>query len=249
MKYKFILLSLCFLIGSQFANAQISSGSITMGVTEFDMPSAEGQEGMDQMKGMMEDMGMTIHFKPGHQVTEVNAMGMINIKMHYVDNVMTQYMDMMGQKIKVVSPMGENAFAHLGLDAEAMKDMYRVNYDKSATKEILGYNCYKATIKMNLEALSPKAGDIPDEIKNMEMDMYVTNEIDMEQISLQNIPGLQLEGAPLQMDLNMGMMTMTYEATNIDTDPDDSLFEVPEGEYKEMTLEAFQNMTGGFGKR
>ena len=72
----------------------------------------------------------------------------------------------------------------------------------------------------------------------------------MTQFSLQNIPGLKLKGTPLSFTVKAGMMKMTYEALSFDANPDPSVFEKPEGEYKEMSMEDLQKMgmgAGGFG--
>ena len=243
------LFAMCSLLFLAPAQSQLTSGSITMGITDFGMPGAD-EEGMgDQLGGMMKNMTMTIHFSPDKQVTDINMMGMMNMRQHFSDGVMTQYMDMMGQKIKMVIPTGTEAFKELGLSQDEIADAYNIEYDKSATKKIAGYDCYQATITMDLSKFDT-TGDIPAGMSNMDMTMYVTDDIKMDNFNLQQLPGVKLDGTPLSMTIDMGMMKMTYEATDIQTSVDPSVFEAPEGDYKEMSMEELQQMgvnPGSFG--
>jgi hypothetical protein len=84
--------------------------------------------------------------------------------------------------------------------------------------------------------------EIPAEMANMKMTMYVTDEIKMDKFALQQLPGLQLDGTPLEMVMDMGMMKMTYTATEISKDIDMAVFDKPEGDYKEMSLEELQQL-------
>ncbi len=249
MNYKTIYACLFFIFFlSSSSHAQITSGTIEMGITDFNMPNMPGEDSNKDMMGdMMNSMSLTIYFKPGEQVTDMNMMGMMQTKTIYKDNMSIQYMDMMGSKIKITSTIGQDMFDQYGIDQEALDTMYHVIYDKSDTKTILDYSCYKATISINMGDFM-KGEDIPAEITNMEMEMYITDDIKMESYSLQQIPGLKLDGTPLQMNMDVGPMKMTFEATHINTTVDDIHFAEPSGDYQEMTLEEFQNMAGGFGK-
>jgi len=235
---------------STSTTAQATTGSISMGITDFEMPGMEGDMG-GQMKSMMSSMEMTMHFKPGHQVTDINMMGMMNMKQYYHNDIMTQYMDMMGQKIMIKTPVNQQLeqMKELGIDIENLEEMYKITYDKTTIKTIMGYDCYKATINMDLEMMS-QGQKMPEGMKDMEMIMYITEDIKMESFNLQNIPGLKMKGTPLSFTIDMGMMKMTYEATNFNKNPDPSVFEKPKGDYKEMSLEDLQKMgmgAGGFG--
>jgi len=82
--------------------AQLTSGSIKMEISDFGMPGMDDKDGMaGQMESMMKGMSMTINFRPGEQVTEMSMMGMMNMKQHFKDGMMIQYMDVMGQKIMI----------------------------------------------------------------------------------------------------------------------------------------------------
>lgn len=244
-----IILIFTFFILSQVSSlqAQLTTGSITMSLKDFGMEGIDGAGGADQMAGMMESMTMIMHFKPEKQVTEISMMGLINMKQHIEDGVMTQYMDMMGQKIKMNMPIGDGALKDLGLSQEQMKDAYDISYDKSTTKNIAGYDCYQATVNMDLSKLS---GEVTSEMPNMSVTMYLTDDIKMDNFNMQQLPGLELEGTPLSMTMDMGMMKMTFEATEVKTDVDPAVFEIPAGDYKEMSLEDLQQLgmnPGSFG--
>jgi len=202
----------CFLL--QTVDAQIKTGSITMEMKGMDMGmDIEGSDGADfskQMEGIMGDMKMIMHFKPGKQVTEINMMGFISMNQHFENGVMTQYMDMMGQKIKMEIPVGADAFKELGLDESQISQAYKIDYNK--------------------------------EMSDITTTMYITEEIKMDNIGMQQLPGLQLDGTPLSMTMDAGVMKMTFEATEVKTDVDPAVFEVPEGDYKEMSLEELQQL-------
>ncbi len=231
------------------STAQVTSGTMKMALSDFEMPGMEGDMG-GQMEEMMKSMNMTIHFSPEKQVTVIEMMGMMTMEQHYDDDVMTQYMDMMGQKIMIKTPMdAQDLVKQLGVDIGELEKMYNVSYDKSDTKEILGFKCYRADIAMDLSKMA-QGQEIPEQMKNMNMTMYITEAIKMKQFNMQNMPGLVLEGTPLTMTMDMGMMKMTYEASSFDENVDPSMFEKPEGDYKEMSMEDLQKMgmgSGGFG--
>ena len=72
----------------------------------------------------------------------------------------------------------------------------------------------------------------------------------MDNFSMQQLPGLELSGTPLSMTMDMGLVKMTFEASEVNTDVDPSVFEIPKGDYKEMSLEELQQLgmsPGSFG--
>ena len=254
MKHK-IVTGLLFVM-SCAVTAQITSGTITMAITDFSMPQMEEMGDMGgQMEEMMKSMTTSIHFKPGVQVTDINMFGMMNMKQYYQDDVMTQYMDMMGQKIKIVTPADDvSSLKSMGLDPEIMKDLITVKYDKSDTKTILGYKCYKAEVHMDWNDLITTDEDIPAEaiavLENMNFVMYITEDIKMDQFRMQNMPTFDMTGTPLMWLMDMGMMKITMEAIEFDKDVNPAVFDAPEGDYKEMKIEDLQKMgmnPGSFG--
>ena len=98
--------------------------------------------------------------------------------------------------------------------------------------------------------LSKLEGEVPSEMANMSVTMYLTEDIKMDNFSLQQLPGLELSGTPLSMTMDLGLAKMTFEASEVNTDVDPSVFEIPEGDYKEMSLEDLQQLgmnPGSFG--
>lgn len=234
MKYLNIVLILFLAFG---LTAQITSGSLTMEMTDI----TTSMPGGEQMAEMMKGSEMSMHFTPDKQVTITNMkmMGMDMKTLNYIDGaVSTTYMDMMGQKMKMTMDISD--LSKLGLEKEDIPSMYEVTYDKSDTKEILGYTCYKADVKIDMSSLG---ADMPAGMKDMSMSAYVTEDIKMSNFSMKEFQGLQFKGTPLMMIMDVGMMKMTYEATSFSKDVDPSIFEHPEGDYKEMD----PAMLEGFG--
>jgi len=95
MKTTFLLI-LTFVV---FAlQAQLKTGTIEMGITDFQMEIPEGTpEGFD-MGEMMKGIKNVTHFKPGLLVQEMDMMGMTNTKTFVEGDSTQQYMDMMGIK-------------------------------------------------------------------------------------------------------------------------------------------------------
>lgn len=245
MKY---ISTLLFVLASLVASAQITTGAITY---DIEMGELEGE--MAAAAAFMQDMKMTISFKPGMSVTEMDMMGFIKTKTFQEGTSTTQYMDMMGQKIKIVSDL-EDVQEMMGAEGEElmkkMEDIYKKSEVKGATKEILGYTCQKVEIDMNIADMIPDGEEVPEEVGDMKMVLYTTDQIKMDNVELQMMKNLKFEGAPLQMVMDMGMMKMTMTATNVSKEVDPSVWNAPEGNYKEMTPEELQNMgmnMEGFG--
>lgn len=246
MKY---LLTLVFTLYTIALSAQLETGSITY---SMEMGEMEGE--MAQVASMMQDMSMTVSFKPGMSVTEMDMMGFIKTKTIQEGTKMTQYMDMMGQKIKTVTDT-DNMQEILGAEGEELMekigDMYSLTKVPGDTKEILGYTCTRTNVNMNLEAIMPEgedAADIPDDVKNMQIIMYTTEDIKMDNLNFQMVKDLKFDGAPLMMIIDAGPMKMTMSATTIGKEVDPSVWLAPKGDYQEMDLNDLQNMgLDGFG--
>lgn len=240
MKYLNTLFILFLAFG---LTAQITTGSLTMEITDV----SSTMPGSEEMNEMMKGSAMTMHFTPEKQVTLINMnMGGMEMKMrqYFEGKEMIQFMDMMGQKIKFKMDMSN--LEALGINSDMMAEAYKVTYDKSDTKMILGYKCYRAETKVDVSKLSGD-NELPAGIEDMKMISYITEDIKMNHFNFQQFKGLQFPGTPLMMEMDMGMMTMTYVATDFSKDVDPSLFEYPEGDYQEMDPSMLQNMGGGFG--
>jgi len=243
---KHLTLLFISLLISTFSIAQITEGSLKMSFKNFEM-NAGGEEGAAGVGDMMKNMKFSMHFKEGIMVNEISMMGMIDMKQIFKDGKSVQYMDMMGQKIKMeMDP--KDAMKDLGISEEDMNDMYQITYNKDKTKNILGFDCYEAVVVMDMEAFSDDMGAAADVLKKMEITMYITDDIKVDQYSFQQIKNLKIEGLPMHINMDMGMMSMTMEVTDFTKDIDPAVFDAPEGEYKEMSIEDMKSMgMDGFG--
>jgi GLPGLI family protein len=128
---------------------------------------------------------------------------------------------MMDKKYEVTG----DAEGFANTDVASLKDAESVTYDKKATKEILGYNCYKALVKMT---------------SGVENTFYIT-----EAIAVQSLPTdkLKLTGFPLEVEVNSPNGKVVLLATAVDKAPTATCFTVPEG-YKKVTQEELQQELG-----
>jgi hypothetical protein len=139
----------------------------------------------------------------------------------------TMLMNMMGQKSMVKQDKKEESE-----DAEVEKKDFDISYDKSDTKEIAGYKCYKATLV--------------DKKTKEKLDMYIAKKLEMPTIKMADdmFPGLK--GLPLEISMNAQGMGMTLTCMSLEEKVDKALFDIPEG-YTEMTPEEFEKSMGGMG--
>jgi GLPGLI family protein len=212
-KLAFVALAI---VSTQFY-AQTKTGAVTY---EMTMPDNEEMAAMGTNT-------IKISFDEKSSATQMDMMGgMISVKTISVDKNNTKdtrmLMDMMGKKYEVT---GESeGFGNT--DVASLKDAESVSYDKKATKEILGYKCYKASVTM-------KSG--------MVNTFYIT-----EAIAVQSLPAdkLKLTGFPLEVEVNSEKGKVLLVATVVDKAPTASCFTVPEG-YKKVTQEELQQELGG----
>ena len=220
---------LLFLLLTFSVKSQHTSGHLTLSITDatFSDPS------MSQAADMVKSTQQEIYFEPNRQKTVINSMnGMLNVQTFVEDGQSgpEQYMDMMGQKIKLI--INEDELE----GAKELTDGLDIQYDKSDTKKILDFDCYKAAFSIEANGQS------------MEFVMYVTDEIKIKQLDLQNLKNLNVKGTPLQINMDMGVMKMVFEATGFSQDFDKEVFNKPEGPYQEMNIADLQKMgMGSFG--
>ena len=226
-----LILMLMFGLGENSLYGQkMREGIIKMEVVD----AKASQPEMQQMIGAMKGSTQEIHFNQEKQHIVMSMMGGLmttNIYQEYSKKGMETYLDMMGQKIKMVLTP-EQAEAQEQASEEILKTN-PIQYDRNATKEILGYTCTKA--KMNLESNGQK----------MQMVFWLTKEIDLPKAFVQNLNNIQFDGAPLAMEMNMGPMTLIYEAVEISKTLGPGFYKKPSGEYKEMSMEDLQKMGMG----
>lgn len=204
------------IVSTQFY-AQTKTGAVTY---EMTMPDNEEMAAMGTNT-------IKISFDEKSSATQLDMMGgMISVKTISIDKnnpkETRMLMDMMGKKYEVT---GE-AEGFANTDVASLKDAESVTYDKKATKEILGYKCYKALVTMNSGVINT---------------FYVTDAI-----AVQSLPAdkLKLTGFPLEVEVNSEKGKVVLLATSVDKAPSASCFTVPEG-YKKVTQEELQQELGG----
>ena len=238
------ILQFCLLLAFLYSNhitAQISSGSMTMKITDFEMTSAKSKEVSDQMAGFFNDMSLQTQFRPGEYVTSMSLMGM-EMNMFYKDKMMEQYMDLMGQKMLIKINLDE--INRWGFDIEQLKEIYQVSYDKTDTKEFFGLTCYRTDITIDITKMA-RGNDIPEEMQQMSMVAYITDEVHLDQYHFREFQGLELNGFPFYMKMNTSIMNLTYEVTEFTKSINEEAFKRPIGDYKEISAEDWKKM--GFG--
>lgn len=211
-------------------NAQnLSSGMIVQELTDIkaDDPAIKMQ--MDMMKGSTN----TVYFNNNKVLTEVDMMGGM-MKMKTLTNTSDKSgyllfdLGMLGLKNKV------NISAEDVQKSEDNMDGVTVTYDKSDTKEILGYKCHKAIIS------SP-------EMQGAEITVYVTEEISITADIIQGISGDKINGFPLEYSIGAPGMQMVYSTVEIKDKVDASVFNINTDGYEEMTMEEFQKQMSSMG--
>ncbi|MEY4834998.1 MAG: hypothetical protein RI980_1113 [Bacteroidota bacterium] len=204
------------IVSTQFY-AQTKTGAVTY---EMTMPDNEEMAAMGTNT-------IKISFDEKSSATQMDMMGgMISVKTISIDKnnpkQTRMLMDMMGKKYEVT---GESeGFGNT--DVASLKDAESVSYDKKDTKEILGYTCYKASVKMTTGNVNT---------------FYITEAIAGQSLATDK---LKLTGFPLEVTVNSEKGKVVLLATAVDKAPSASCFTVPEG-YKKVTQEELQQELGG----
>ena len=209
-----------FAIFSTQFYAQTKSGAVT-----YDMTMPDNEE--------MAAMGtntIKISFNEKSSATQMDMMGgMISVKTITLDKKNTKdtrmLMDMMGKKYEVTGDSVSDGFGNA--DLASLKDAESITYDKKDTKEILGYKCYKAVVKMAGGTVS---------------NFYVTEAIAVQGKADEKF---KLTGFPLEIEVNSERGKVIMVATAFDKAPSATCFTVPEG-YEKVTQEELQQKLGGF---
>lgn len=137
-------------------------------------------------------------------------------------------MDMMGQKYAMKMTPEELE--------EEIEETPDVDIDVTAeTKEIAGYVCKKAIVKL-------KEG----EAKEMEMIVYFTDELGSGMMNYNNPIYKDIQGVMMEYSINENDMEMKFSAISVTKKKiGDDEFEIPEG-YNVMSMSDFENMFGGY---
>ncbi len=187
------------------AQKEFTNGSISYKVITIDGP--------DYLKPMMKGGRARLHIRDHMVNLELNMMkGMVKsqrITNHKTD---TSYMlnQMMGDKTAVL------------LDTPDFSTPYEISYNKKATKEILGYSCHQAIIKL----------------EDTTVKLYVTDKISALN-QFKHSYG-DLKGFPLEYVMDQNGVTLTFQASAISHEvPDPSKFVIPT-DFELMTLAEFE---------
>ncbi|MFD2908163.1 hypothetical protein ACFSX9_05380 [Flavobacterium ardleyense] len=184
--------------------------------------------GDNEANAMMGESTMSVHFNETMQATDVNMMGgMMLMKTitplgNFKDSKMS--VEAMGMKYEIIEISDEALEANKGVGN--VDDALEIKYDKKDTKEIAGFKCYKAIVKMK------------DGTSN---DFYIT-----EGIASQGSKDakLKLAGYPLQLTTSTPNGEVTMTATSFSKELPKDCFSVGEG-FTKVTMEEFQKQMGG----
>ena len=210
--------AIAFAITGAMAQTKISEGKIVFTITMAD-------NDMDPQMASMMPKEMTMSFKGDKSKSDM-AMGMGNMSTIYDSKtkLLIQLMDMMGQK---------NAIKMTEADVEKQAGKQKKTSIKylDDTKVICGYTCHKAEVSVEGE-------------KDKQIVYYTKDIVSKNANAIRG--GLKdLEGFPLEYEMNMKGMSVKMTAKSISIDKiDDIIFKIPEG-YKEMTMEQAMQMGGG----
>lgn len=226
------LLVLTVFLSFSSLNAQksITEGVVKMEITDV---SSDDQAIAGQLE-MMKGTETIYSFNHEQSLVTSNMMGgMIKMESLTVNDSesTTMLFDMMGQKMMVSSTKEDRAEAE-AQQKDAFKDI-KMTYDENDTKEILGYKCIKAVAS---------GEDIP-----FSFEMYVTTELNLDPKLIQGMQGLDLKGFPLEYEMKMDKMSMTYSATEMETEINSEIFNLNTEGYKKMTFKEFEEQMKGFG--
>ncbi|MCB0520501.1 MAG: DUF4412 domain-containing protein [Saprospiraceae bacterium] len=215
---------------SMFAQKKIKEG-----VVKFEMKA----DGDDPTMALLGGTTLDFYFSGDMQRMDMNMMGGMMRVQTFIPSKSPKdgaiIMDMMGQKIQIIDLTEDD----LSNSNSFMKtdNIKEIVYDPSDKKDIAGYPCYRAKLKMN---------------DGMEMKYYITEKI-QPPAPIKAGTTNSLKGYPLEMIIDTGQgMEMTLTATEVSGKVEKDSFNIPEG-YAKMTMEEFEKQMGGmnlggFGK-
>jgi hypothetical protein len=228
--FNFLSFILLFTINNSLQAQQvIDKGTIKMEITGVSSEDPQMAMGLEMMKGSQTEL----IFTEGQYVTNMDMMGgMMKIKVHIEKskNMMNMLMDMMGNKSWIESKIDETQTAQ----QKAIAEQSKIEYDKTDTKEILGYKCYKMKVS------NP-------EMEGMSVTGYVTEDIKTKANLIQGFQSLEFAGYTMEFTVSNPKFSMTMTAVDIKDTVDESKFSFDTKGYKKMTMAEFQKSMGGMG--
>ncbi len=220
-----------FTITSSFAQIELAEGSIIMEITDVNSDNEQVAAQLEMIKGTVTEY----YFNEEKSLVSADMMGgMVTMKslVNNADEHLTFLFNAMGQKMMVESTKEDRADME-ETQAEAMEGV-EIVYDENDTKEILGYDCIKATLT--------GTDDSP-----MNFSMYIAPGIKASNKLIQGMQAFELTGFPLEYILQTDQMSLTTTATSVETSVDVTVFELNTSGYALMTWDEFQEQMGSFG--
>lgn len=201
--------------------------AITKGTVSYEMELPDNEEA-----AAMGNSIIKVCFDGTNQATEIVMMGgMMNIKTIAPVNSpkdTRMLMNMMGKKFELINLPEEQLTNTPGANLSNLENAISITYDKKDVKEIAGYKCHKAEIKME------------DGSTNV---FYVTELIAQAQNASPNSK-VKLEGFPMEMTMTTPQGKAIVKATEFKTEVPADAFQVP-NDYKKVTQEQLQEEMGG----
>lgn len=217
----FHLLAFVALSASSFAQKKIKEG-----VVKFEMST----DGQDDAMAMLGGTTLDFYFNGKMQKMDMSMMGgLMRIQTIIpIENPKEAalLMDMMGQKYQIVELSEDDL--NSSNNFMNMDEVEKVTYEEKDKKDIAGYPCYLAKVKMN---------------NGMEMKYYITEKI-QPPVGVKTKDQVKLKGYPLEMTIDTGQgMEMVFTAKEVSTKLEKGVFDIPEG-YTKKTMEEFQKEMG-----
>ncbi len=236
------LLVLFLIFSSNISFSQVTTGSLIYELTEVDSSN----------HWLIQNMEMLIHFTPEEQVTIKKNIENDEVwkEYQYFDGlILTHFLEW--PRIKTRTETDISTFEELGFDPDRMALAYNITIDKSDTKEILGFTCYKTTIVIDMNNFEEGAGPptpLPPGVEPWHIIAYVTEDIELLDFNLQQFRGIKYSGTPLMWTMR-GFSTIphTIRATSFEEKIDYSVFEYPDNIFDTEDPTHSYTIIGRFG--
>lgn len=210
------------------AQKTLDKGTVVM---EIDSIVASDPQ-MEMLMGAMKGTQTELVFEENKHVTNLNMMGgmfRMKILVNSDENKVNTLFDGFGKKSWVESGLDSQS-----ANEKAIAEKSEITYDKSQTKEILGYKCYKMTIN------NPEMQDVT-------VTGYITPDIKTKANLIQGFQTLKFEGYPMEFTVISPQFAMRVQAKDLKDSVDESKFTLDTKGYKKMTMEEFQKEMAQMG--
>ncbi len=232
------ILSFCLFLSMGFSQKEFSEGYIKMEITDVITDSQEAAQFVEMMKGTETE----IIFNQEQSISNVNMMGgMMEMKIviNNEDQHMNMFFNAMGNKMQIESTKEERDKMQEEQGQAVDPDSFILEWDENVTKDILGHECTKLTVKSKED---PEADG---------MVLFVAKNIKASNKLIQGMEHFDIQGFPLEYQINAQGMKMVTTAVELKHEVPKGAFDINTNGYQKMTLEEFTKqmgaMGGGFG--